>query len=119
MTVIPDKAKELGRLIGQSDEYAALKRAQERVGEAKELRDRLDKLRSMADALERTAATGTQPSEADVNAYDQLLSQIQGDSLYQAVVAAQTNFDKLMMRVNDQIMEGIRKGAASPIITLG
>jgi hypothetical protein len=34
-------------------------------------------------------------------------------------VAAQTNFDKLMIRVNDQIMEGIRKGAASPIITLG
>ena len=116
--MIPDKAKELGRLIGQSDEYSALKRAQERVGEAKELREKLDKLRNMADALERTAASGTNPSEADVNAYDQLLSQIQGDSLYQAVVAAQTNFDKLMMRVNDQIMEGIRKGAASPIITL-
>jgi cell fate (sporulation/competence/biofilm development) regulator YlbF (YheA/YmcA/DUF963 family) len=116
--VIPDKARELGRLIGQSEEYAALKRAQDRVGEARELRELLDKLRQMAESLERMAAGGTQPPEAEVNAYDALLSQIQGDPLYQGVVAAQTNFDKLMIRVNDQIMEGIRKGAASPIITL-
>jgi hypothetical protein len=33
-------------------------------------------------------------------------------------VAAQSNFDKLMVRVNEQIMEGIRRGSASPIITL-
>jgi hypothetical protein len=33
-------------------------------------------------------------------------------------VAAQENFDKIMMRVNDQILEGIRKGATSSIITL-
>lgn len=117
--MIPEKARELGRLIGQSDEYGALKRSQERVGESSELRERLDRLRQMADALERMAAEGGTPPEAEVAAYDQLLSQIQADPIYQAVVAAQTNFDKLMIRVNDQIMDGIRKGAASPIITLG
>ena len=31
----------------------------------------------------------------------------------------QENFDKTMGRVNDWILEGIEKGAASPIITLG
>jgi hypothetical protein len=35
------------------------------------------------------------------------------------MVAAQANFDKLMVRVNEYILDGIRKGAASPIITLG
>jgi cell fate (sporulation/competence/biofilm development) regulator YlbF (YheA/YmcA/DUF963 family) len=117
--VIPEKAKELGRLIGQSDEYGALRRAQENVGQAPALKDRLDKLRQLAESLERSAAEGQPPSEADVAKYDELLSQIQGDPLYQSVVAAQSNFDKLMIRVNDQIMDGIRKGSASPIITLG
>ena len=116
--MIPDKAKELGRLIGQSDEYGALRRAQERVSEAPELRERLDKLRALADTLERGAAQGNPPGDKEVAAYDELLSSIQADPLYQTVVAAQTNFDKLMIKVNEQIMDGIRKGAASPIISL-
>jgi len=117
--VIPDKARELGRLIGQSDEYSALRRAQDRVAEAPELRQKLEQLRQLADSLERVTAEGATPAEKDVAAYDQLLSTIQSDSLYQTVLSAQTNFDKLMIKVNDQIMDGIRKGAASPIITLG
>jgi len=117
--VIPDKAKELGRLIGQSDEYGALKRAQSRLEGAGELRDRMQQLRGMAIKLEEQAERGAQPAEADVTAYDLLLTKIQADSLYQAMVAAQSNFDKLMLKVNEQILEGIEKGAASPIITLG
>jgi hypothetical protein len=35
------------------------------------------------------------------------------------MVVAQENFDKVMARVNEWILEGIRSGAASPIITLG
>jgi len=38
---------------------------------------------------------------------------------YQRLLVAQENFDKTMARVNDWILEGIEKGAASPIITLG
>jgi cell fate (sporulation/competence/biofilm development) regulator YlbF (YheA/YmcA/DUF963 family) len=117
--VIPDKARELGRLIGQSEEYGALRRAQDRVAEAPELRQKLERLRQLADSLERATVDGASPSETDVASYDQLLSAIQGDPLYQSVLAAQTNFDKLMIKVNEQIMDGIRKGATSSIITLG
>jgi cell fate (sporulation/competence/biofilm development) regulator YlbF (YheA/YmcA/DUF963 family) len=117
--VIPDKARELGRLIGQSDEYGALRRAQDRVAETPELRKKLDQLRQLADSLERITGNGGAPSEADVASYDQLLSTIQVDPMYQTVLSAQTNFDKLMIKVNDYIMEGIRKGATSSIITLG
>jgi hypothetical protein len=38
---------------------------------------------------------------------------------YQRLVSAQENFDKLMSRVNDWIVDGIEKGATSSIITLG
>ena len=37
----------------------------------------------------------------------------------ETVVAAQANFEKLMAKINARIYEGIKKGAASPIITLG
>jgi len=50
---------------------------------------------------------------------DGLLTQIQGRSTYQRLLVAQENFDKIMGRVNDWILEGIEKGASSPIITLG
>jgi hypothetical protein len=37
----------------------------------------------------------------------------------QAYVVARANFEKVMMRVNQQISDGIEKGATSSIITLG
>jgi hypothetical protein len=43
---------------------------------------------------------------------------VQSNSVYQQAVAAQENFDKLMMQVNGWIAEGIKSGAVSPIITL-
>ena len=43
----------------------------------------------------------------------------QRDDPDQRALVAQSNFDKLMMQVNGWIAEGIKSGAASPIITLG
>jgi hypothetical protein len=39
--------------------------------------------------------------------------------VYQRLVVAQENFDKVMGKVNDWIVDGIEKGAPSSIITLG
>jgi hypothetical protein len=50
---------------------------------------------------------------------DELLGRVQGNEVYQRAIAAQENFDKVMVRVNDWIMDGIKKGATSSIITLG
>jgi cell fate (sporulation/competence/biofilm development) regulator YlbF (YheA/YmcA/DUF963 family) len=116
--VIAERARDLGRLIGQSDEYKALRRAHEQVRDVAELQERMSRLHDLAEQLERTAAQEQEPPETLVSEYNDLLSIIQADSRYQAVVAAQANFDKLMLRVNEQILDGIKKGAASPIITL-
>lgn len=116
--MIEEKAVDLGRLIGQSEEYKALKRAHERVREVKNLEDQMSRLHGIAEQLEKSASEGQEPPPSLVQEYDGLLSRIQADPVYQAVVAAQSNFDKLMLRVNEQIMEGIRRGSASPIITL-
>jgi hypothetical protein len=50
---------------------------------------------------------------------DKLLSQVQTNATYQRVMVTNENFDKLMLQVNQWILEGIKKGSASSIITLG
>ena len=117
--MLEDKAKELGRVIGQSSEYQAVKRTSEALNadtEAVSLLRQMEELRGKArEMIER----GEEPGADMEQRVDVLLAEIQGRLTYQHAVVAQENFDKLMLRVNNWIMEGIKKGAASPIITLG
>ena len=50
---------------------------------------------------------------------DQLLQVVQANMLYQRFIAANENFDKVMTQVNQWMLDGIKKGATSSIITLG
>jgi hypothetical protein len=102
--MLDEKARELGRLIGQSPEYQSVKRANEALNgdrDAVALLRQMDQLRDQAQQL------------------DDLLSKVQVNSNYQRAIAAQENFDKTMLQVNNWITEGIRKGSTSSIITLG
>lgn len=117
--MIEDKAKELGRLIGQSPEYQAVKRANDALSQdaaAVALLRQMEQLRMNAQQMMQR---GERPTEEMEKELDGLLGQVQGQAVYQRLVAAQENFDKIMGRVNDWIVDGIERGAASPIITLG
>ena len=117
--MLQDKATEFGRLIGQSDEYRAVKRTSDALGEDREavtLIREMERLRSEAQAM---IERGQNPTPEMEQQLDDLLSKVQVNATYQRAIAAQDNFDKLMLRVNEWISEGIRKGAASSIITLG
>ena len=117
--MIEDKAKELGRLIGQSPEYQAVKRANDALSQdagAVALLRQMEQLRIDA---QRMMQRGERPTEAMEKDLDALLGQIQGRPSYQRLLVAQENFDKTMARVNDWILEGIERGATSSIITLG
>ena len=116
--MIQEKAVDLGRLIGQSEEYKALTHAREAIEGEKELNGKLEQLQKIAEGLEQKVAQGQEPEQSEADEYDRFLGEIQGDAAYQRMVSAQSNFDKLMLRVQDQILEGMRKGAESPIITL-
>jgi cell fate (sporulation/competence/biofilm development) regulator YlbF (YheA/YmcA/DUF963 family) len=117
--MLNDRAVELGRLIGQSDEYKAVRRANDALGgdaEAVALLQRMEALRVEAShMIER----GEQPTAEMETELEQLLGKVQVNPLYQRMIVAQENFDKIMMQVNQWILEGIKKGAASGIITLG
>jgi cell fate (sporulation/competence/biofilm development) regulator YlbF (YheA/YmcA/DUF963 family) len=61
---------------------------------------------------------GEQPSAEMEQQLDELLSRVQTNPVYQRAISAQENFDKVMYQVNNWIMEGMKKGATSSIITL-
>ena len=117
--MIETKAKDLGRLIGQSPEYQAVKRANDALGQdaaAVALLKQMEQLRMDAQQMIQRGERPTEEMEKDL---DTLLGQVQSQMAYQRLVSAQENFDKLMARVNDWIVDGIEKGATSSIITLG
>jgi cell fate (sporulation/competence/biofilm development) regulator YlbF (YheA/YmcA/DUF963 family) len=116
--MLEEKAKDIGRLIGQSSEYQALKRSSDALNndrEAVALLQEMEKLRGEAQQLIQRGENPTPEMEQQL---DSMLEKIQRQPAYQRAVAAQENFDKLMLRVNQWIMDGMKKGAASPIITL-
>lgn len=117
--MIEGKAKDLGRLIGQSPEYQAVKRANEALSQDEPALGLLKQMEQLRMDAQRMIQRGERPTEQMETDLDALLGQVQGQAVYQRLVAAQENFDKLMARVNDWIVDGIEKGATSSIITLG
>jgi len=117
--VLEEKAEDLGRVLGQTDEYKALRRATEALREDQAVQKVLAEAEQLAQEIERAAQQGKEPTKEQVEQYDKALQSVQGNTVYQQMVAAQANFEKLMARINARIYEGIKKGSASPIITLG
>jgi cell fate (sporulation/competence/biofilm development) regulator YlbF (YheA/YmcA/DUF963 family) len=117
--MIEDKAIELGRMIGQSPEYQAVKRANEALSGDRDAVALLQRLEHLRVDAQRMIERGENPTAEMEQQLDQLLGTIQSKPIYQAAVTSQENFDKIMARVNNWILDGIKRGAASPIITLG
>src|SRR5215208_244615 len=118
-TVIWDKAQDLGRLIGQSAEYQALRRAETSLREDKETVAKLDLIQTLARKVDQAVSTGQMPDQATAEAYETAVRDLEMSPTGQAYVVARSNFEKLMQKVNQQISEGMEKGSASSIITLG
>jgi len=117
--MIEERARDLGRLIGQSKEYQEIKRANEALGKdapAVALLKQMEQLRIQAQQM---IERGERPSQDMELQLDGLLQRVQVLPTYQRLITAQENFDKLMQRVNEWILDGIDKGAASSIIMLG
>ena len=117
--MIEERAIELGRLIGQSKEYQELKRANDTLAEDKDAVALLKQMEQLRGNAQRMLERGERPTQEMERDLDELLAKVQVQPAYQRLIAAQSNFDKLMGRVNDWILDGIDKGASSPIIMLG
>ena len=117
--MIEQRAKDLGRMIGQSPEYQAVKRANDALNNDRDAVALLRQMEQLRMDAQRMIDRGERPTPEMEQQLDQLLEQVQINPVYQHVAIAQENFDKVMVRVNEWILDGIRKGATSQIITLG
>ncbi|MFQ5745828.1 MAG: YlbF family regulator [Gemmatimonadota bacterium] len=110
------KAEEVGRLLSQTAEYAYLKAAHREIGEDREATEMLNRMRELQERLLDLMDRGEEPPEDLRKELGGLSEEVQGSARYQALISAQTNFDKLMDRVNQAIGRGIRAGEESRII---
>jgi cell fate (sporulation/competence/biofilm development) regulator YlbF (YheA/YmcA/DUF963 family) len=117
--MLEEKAKELGRLIGQSPEYQTVKRTSEALNGDTDAVEKLRRMEALRREAQQMISRGERPSAEMEAELDSLLSGVQSNLTYQRAVSAQENFDKTMLRVNEWILDGIKRGAESRIITLG
>jgi len=116
--VIWEKAQDLGRLIGQSPEYQALRRAESSLRDDKETVAKLDRIQTLARQVDQLVADGQVPEQVTADEYETAVRELEMSATGQAYVVARSNFEKLKNKVNEQIGAGMEKGAASSIITL-
>jgi cell fate (sporulation/competence/biofilm development) regulator YlbF (YheA/YmcA/DUF963 family) len=111
-----EKAHEAGRLIAQTDDYKALKRADERLSDDREAVELFNQLSTLEEEISGALRSGQEPSQEQQQNYQSLVERLQQRPTYQAMVAAQANFERLMTRVNEEIAKGIQTGERSRII---
>jgi cell fate (sporulation/competence/biofilm development) regulator YlbF (YheA/YmcA/DUF963 family) len=116
MAGIYEMAKELGGALARTDEYQALKRAGEAVDNERELVELRNRLKGLEERIEASLRAGQEPEEDVAKAYQEAAEELQSKPTFQRFVAAQSNFDKMMYKVNETMARGLQEGAQSRII---
>lgn len=116
MEAFLEKAHEAGRLIAQTDDYKALRRAEEHLSEDRESVSLFNEISALEEEISEALRAGREPTEAQQQSYQSLFERLQQRASYQGVVAAQANFERLMTRVQEEIARGIQAGEKSRII---
>ncbi len=116
MGSIYDMAKELGGALARTDEYQVLKRAMDSAGEDRDLVEIKNRLEDLESQVEASLRAGREPEDDVKRAYGEVTEELQAMPGFQRLVAAQTNFEKVMYKVNQTVAQGIEEGAQSRII---
>ncbi|HXG45951.1 MAG TPA: YlbF family regulator [Gemmatimonadales bacterium] len=117
--MIWDKAEELGRLIGQTPEYKALRRAEAALRDDQDTVRKLELIQRLARQMDELVGQGQMPDQATAESYEKAVRDLEVSPAGQAYAVARANFEKIMIKVNQLIAQGMEKGASSSIITLG
>jgi cell fate (sporulation/competence/biofilm development) regulator YlbF (YheA/YmcA/DUF963 family) len=113
---IQERAREIGRQLAYTDEYKALKRANEQIAEDRDAVAVLNRLGALEADLAGALRSGNEPTVEQQQEYEGAVEHLQQMPAYQSLVAAQSNFDRLMARINEEIAKGIEAGEQSRII---
>ncbi len=111
-----EMARDLGRALGRTDEYRALEDAVRGAEEDRELEDLRDRLQALEEQLESRLRAGKEPEREVLEEFEKVFGQVQENPAYQRLVAAQTNFDKVLARVDEAVQKGMEEGAENRIV---
>ncbi len=110
------KARELGRLVSQTPEFAYLKAANRELADDREATTLLNQLRELQEKVLDHIDRGEDIPEDLRARVEDAQSKAQSSSRYQMLISTQANFERLMDRVNQEIGKGIKAGEESRII---
>ena len=116
MELLWEKAREVGRLVSQSEEYKAFKRANERLADDRDAVAGINRLAELQDKIARALQRGDEPGVDEREEYETVVGAVQASTAYQAFESARSNLDRLMQRVDEEIAKGIEAGEQSRII---
>jgi len=116
MAEIQEMAESLGQALGRTSEYRTLARAIESADNDREIVALTNEAQGLQETIRTAARHGEELPKAEMEQLEAVMGKLQASSVYQSVVAAQANFDRIMQRVDTSIQEGMQRGAASPII---
>jgi len=116
MATLTDMARELGQSIARTDEYQALRRALSSADDDRELTELRNAMERLETDISAAVRAGQEPSDEMKTEYESTFARLQVNPGYQRVAVAQSNFDKILLKVNQTISEGMESAAESKII---
>ncbi|MEE2668387.1 MAG: YlbF family regulator [Gemmatimonadota bacterium] len=116
MTRMIEMAKDLGKALAQTDEYQVLKRTVSNAEGDQEMQELRVELEALEAKIQDALKDGSEPETSLKESYEKAVGQLQSNPTYQRLVSAQANFDKVLLKINRTIQEGISEGAESRII---
>ena len=103
-----EKAKELGRELRTTEEFQELERTNEQFREDADAQKLVQDVQEAQQALQFSQQTGVQPTEEQVNAFNQKKENLQTNITVRALMKAQDSFNEMMKEVNEAISEGMK-----------
>ena len=116
MAEIYQRARELGNALARTEEYRALLRTMDAADEDRELVELRNRIRELKAGIEASVLAGEEPDEDLTKDYADITEQLQTKPGFQRLVSAQSNFEKVMFKVNETVTKGIEEGGDSRII---
>lgn len=106
MNVI-EKAKALGNEIRKTETYKELERVTSNIQQDAEAGQMIKSINELQKQIQFSQQSGVQPSEEQINQFNDLKTKMDTNLSIQAYARAQSNFSEFMKEVNGAIGEGI------------
>ena len=113
MTRMTEMARDLGKALAQTEECQTLKRTVSGTSDDRELAELRTELEGLEGQIEAALRGGNEPTEELKSGYEDAVGRLQTSAPYQRLVSAQANFDKVLLKVNQTIQDGIAEGSES------